>query len=92
MKHVSWKKRIQKTVLLAMVGLVAFFALTDESGSFDVPGSADLGMQRVEHGFGSMAAWFTNRADADNRSMQKVHDDYKERTDRRVEENGGEAP
>ncbi len=92
MKRVSWKSRLQKLVIAALVGLVAYFALTDESGSFDVPGSADLGLQRIEHGFGSMADAVTHRIDEDNHSMQKVHDDYEKHTAERVEASGGKAP
>lgn len=92
MERSSLKSKLRTGSILAVLLLVAYFALTDEAGSFDVPGSADLGFQRVQNGFSGVVTWLAGSAKEKNREMQQVHDGYKTRTDERVEHSGGEAP
>ncbi len=92
MERRSWKSKVQQGIIVVLLLLVGYFALTDEQGNFDVPGSAELGIQRVGHGFQAMVTGAAEATKEKNREMQQVHDNYEARTDDRVEQNGGEAP
>ncbi|QDG50364.1 hypothetical protein FIV42_06340 [Persicimonas caeni] len=92
MERKSWKSKTQNGIIVVILLLVAYFALTDEHGKFSVPSAGGLAVQRVGDGFESMITAVAETTKEKNREMQQVHDNYERRTADRVEDNGGEAP
>ncbi len=90
MERTSWRSRIQKGLVVILVGLITFFVFTDRDGAASAPYSGSQALTRVERGFTSMVTWFSDGAREKNRDMQRVHDDYETRTEDRVKKSSGE--
>lgn len=88
----SARSKVQNTIIVVLVLAIGYMALTDRDGQFSTPGDFGHAVHRVERGFTSMATWFADGARQKNRDMQRVHDDYEDRTGDRVEKSGGDSP
>jgi uncharacterized lipoprotein YmbA len=82
----SWKSKTQQGIIVVLVLIVGYFALTDRRGDFSLPSSFGLGIERVGDGFQSMITAVADTTKEKNRQMQQVHDNYEKRTDERIEQ------